>query len=266
MRSRRRPTAVASRSTPRPCRSYVRTVRLSCCQRVGIWRVSAGERWSWLASRSTCHAYLRRLDFFKAGAGAVVTDRPLRWTAELRRSSASLNVLELSDVHSLREVYDATARALQIVNAWLDMDAGTAQRVACCIAEACENVIEHSQDSGVVVAQKYEFATWTEVQLAIADLGIGIRQSLGSAHTDLEDTPAGWIRRAVAGLSCRAERGGLGLGEIRRIATQTGGSLLIRSGPGRAVYGRGYARYTDRRGERWGLPGTQLAVTLRKVV
>ena len=78
--------------------------------------------------------------------------------------------------------------------------------------------------------------------------------------------PAGWIRRAVAGLSCRAEPGGLGLGEIRRIATQTGGNLLIRSGPGRALYARGYARYTDLRDERWELPGTQLAVTLRKVV
>jgi anti-sigma regulatory factor (Ser/Thr protein kinase) len=103
----------------------------------------------------------------------------------------------------LREVYDATARALLIFKTWLGMDAGVAHQVACCIAEACENVIEHSGDSGVVVAQKCEYAQSTEVQLTIADLGIGIRQSLQTAYTGLQDTPAGWIKRAVGGLSRR---------------------------------------------------------------
>lgn len=240
---------------------YGAVVLLSACRHLARER---GRPVVLVGLQEHVHAYLNRLDFFRAGGGAVVTNRRLHPGAELTRNSASLNVLELTVVRSLREVYDATAYALLIFNAWLGMDAGAAHRVGCCIAEACENVIEHSRDTGVVVAQKYEFSNWTEVQLAIADLGIGIRQSLASAHAELEDTPAGWIKRAVAGLSSRAERGGLGLGEIRRIATRTGGSLLIRSGAGYAAFAQNYARYTDLPDELGRLPGTQLAVTFRK--
>jgi hypothetical protein len=239
---------------------YGAAVLLSVCQHLAHQR---GQPVQLIGLQEPVHAYLRRLDFFKAGGGAVVADRPLRWGVEIPRSVASLNVLELTVVRSLREVYDATARALGIFTTWLGLDAGVAQRVGCCIAEACENVIEHSRDSGVLVAQKYEFVGWTEVQLAIADLGIGIRQSLRTAYAGLDETPAGWIRRAVAGLSCRGDRGGVGLGEIRRLATQTGGSLLIRSGAGRAMYAPGHAWYSDLQAELGGLPGTQLAVTLR---
>ena len=238
---------------------YGAVVLLSVCRHLARER---GRPVQLVGLQEHVHAYLRRLDFFKAGAGAVVATELLPWGVELPRSVASLNVLELTVVRSLREVYEATARALLIFKTWLGMDAGAAHRVACCIAEACENVIEHSRDSGVVVAQKYEFAGWTEVQLAIADLGIGIRQSLHSAYAGLDETPSGWIKRAVAGLSCRGGRGGLGLGEIRRLATQTGGSLLIRSGGGSAVYVPGHARYANL-ADLSGLPGTQLAVTLR---
>ena len=154
---------------------YGAVVLLSVCRHLARER---GRPVQLVGLQEHVHAYLRRLDFFKAGASAVVASRPLHWSTEVPRSVASLNVLELTVVRSLREVYEATARALLIFKTWLGMDAGAAHRVACCIAEACENVIEHSRDSGVVVAQKYEFAGWTEVQLAIADLGIGIRQSL----------------------------------------------------------------------------------------
>ncbi|MBV9602676.1 MAG: hypothetical protein JOZ87_38275 [Chloroflexi bacterium] len=241
---------------------YGAAVLLSVCQHLARER---GRPVQLVGLQEHVHAYLRRVDFFKAGAGAVVADRPLRWGVEIPRSLASLNVLELTVVRSLREVYDATARALRILTTWLGLDAGVAQHVGCCIAEACENVIEHSRDSGVLVAQKYEFAGWTEVQLAIADLGIGIRQSLHTAYAGLDETPAGWIRRAVAGLSCRGDRGGVGLSEIRRLATQTGGSLLIRSGAGRAMYAPGHAWYSDLQADVGGLPGTQLAVTLRSM-
>jgi hypothetical protein len=44
------------------------------------------------------HAYLRRLDFFKADADAVVATQVLPWGAELPRNVASLNVLELTVV------------------------------------------------------------------------------------------------------------------------------------------------------------------------
>jgi len=239
---------------------YGAIVLLSVCRHLARER---GRPVALVGLQEPVHAYLHRLDFFRAGRGSVVVNRPLHGSAALMRSSASLNVLEMTVVRSLREVYDATAHALLIFKAWLGMDASAAHRVACCIAEACENVVEHSQDTGVVVAQKYVYADFTEVQLAIADLGVGIRQSLSSAHTEVEDTPAGWIKRAVAGLSSRAEGVGQGLGEIRRIATRTGGSLLIRSGTGRALYAQNYARYTDVSAELGGLPGTQLSVTLR---
>ena len=238
---------------------YGAVLLLSVCQHLARER---GRPVQLVGLQDHVHAYLRRLDFFETGAGAVVGTGRLPWGAQLPRSVASLNVLELTVVRSLREVYEATARALLIVKTWLGLDVGVAHRVACCIAEACENVIEHSQSSGVVVAQKYEYAGWTEVQLAIADLGIGIRQSLHRAYAGLEETPAGWIKRAVAGLSSRPERGGLGLGEIRHLATQSGGSLLIRSGAGSAVYTPGHTRYANLV-DLSGLPGTQLAITLR---
>jgi hypothetical protein len=241
---------------------YGAALLLSVCRQLERER---GRPVELVGLQQAVHAYLARVDFFKAGFGSVIVDRPLQWHAELTRTEASLSVLELTLVRSAREVYDTAGRAFDMCKAWLGLGLDAARDLAQCVAEACGNVVDHSQDRGLVVAQKYEFPQWTELQLAIADLGIGVRRSLADRYTELNDTPAGWIKRAVAGLSRRGEQGGVGLGEIRRLALRSGGTLLVRSETGRVLYARDRSREAvEPRDGLARLPGTQLAVTLRR--
>ena len=129
------------------------------------------------------------------------------------------------------------------------------------LSEACSNIVDHSGDTGIVIVQKYDRRSYVDVNLAISDLGRGIRRSLEAKHGTISTTCAGYIDHALAGLSARpGERGGQGLGAIQRIATQSGGSLHIRSEMG------GISTQTTGVTIHDGLcffPGAQIAVTFR---
>ena len=212
--------------------------------------------------RLDVHAYLRRIDFFNKATPLVYAIDPFDPLNDLSRSSASSNVLELIQVVTKADVYEMSNRARRILTHWLHDASYDIDQVVTVLAEVCSNVVDHSQSCGYVVIQKYNHGHYVEVQLAISDLGVGIRGSLTRVYGNLEETGAGYIWRAVNGLSSRSgERGGQGLAAIRRIATGSGGSLSIRSGTG-------FVRMTPNGGvnSHDGLaffPGTQAAIVFR---
>lgn len=216
--------------------------------------------------RSAVHAYLVRIDFFTAEC--VYAANSLNPSFLLSRSAASSNVLELVSLDAQDDVYEVIERARRILGYWLSVPARDTDRLVSLLSEACANVVDHSGDRGVVTIQKYEYRDAVDVELAISDLGVGIRGSLQQRHPDVRDTVAGYIQRALDGLSARAgNRGGHGLGAIRRIATSSGGILHVRSETG-SVFTRGgiHGVQTVCRDALASFPGTQLAITFRSTV
>lgn len=209
------------------------------------------------------HAYLRRIDFFeRAGEAVHVLDQfdPIQ---DFSRSSMSSSVLELAPVACSLDIYGVGTRARRILRSWLSSDAYNIDQIVNLLSEACSNVVDHSGESGVLAIRKYDRSRYVEVQLAISDLGVGIRSSLTVVHGDLSETTAGYIYRALTGLSARRYgRGGHGLGVIQRIATSSGGNLYIRSETGGV---QADTTGVTRRDDLTFFPGTQLAISFRSL-
>ena len=175
------------------------------------------------------HAYLERIDFFTFDVAEP--DEPLTSAALLSRSPASSNVVEMYRIQTHRDVYDVTGRARQVLDAWFHAVPGTIDSIVSLLSEACANIVDHSGDWGIVTVQKYERGAYVDIELAISDLGQGIRQSLLNRYPHLRESGAGFVTRALEGLSARSgTRGGQGLGAMQRIATGSGGFLHVRSG------------------------------------
>ncbi len=211
--------------------------------------------------QSDIHAYLRRIDFFKCGTGTVYTADPFNSTDDLSRSISSSNVLELFPIRVHEDIYEVAARARHILAYWLGGTSYDIDNIVILLSEACSNIVDHSGDAGIVTIQKYDRKHCIDVNLAIGDLGRGIRQSLMAVHGAISNTCAGYIEQALAGLSARSgERGGQGLGAIQRIATESSGSLHIRSETGSVLaQASGTASYDGL----YFFPGTQIAITFR---
>ncbi len=207
------------------------------------------------------HAYLRRIDFFTCDAETVFTTDPFNAADDFGRSLSSSNVLELFPICVYEDIYEVADRARRILAYWLGSSSQGIGNIVTLLSEASSNIVDHSGDTGVVTIQKYERKYHIEVTLAISDLGCGIRKSLRAAHGEISDTCAGYIEQALAGLSARSgERGGQGLGAIQRIATESGGSLYIRSEMGSVL---AQVSGTAARDGLYFFPGTQVAITFR---
>jgi len=207
------------------------------------------------------HAYLRRIDFFKCGTETVYTTDLFNSADDLSRSTSSSNVLELFPICVHEDIYEVAARARYILAYWLGSTSYDIDHIVILLSEACSNIVDHSGDAGIVTIQKYDRKHCIDVNLAIGDLGRGIRQSLMAVHGAVSDTCTGYIEQALAGLSARSgERGGQGLGAIRRIATESGGSLHLRSEMGSVLAQTSGTTTCD---DLYFFPGTQVAITFR---
>ncbi len=222
----------------------------------------AGQPVHLTAVRDNVHAYLRRINFFEQTANVAFTSTVFDETYEFGRRAASPNVLELVPVQTHRDVYLISGRARTILECWLNGVQYDTDQIVSLIAEACSNVVDHSLDRGIVSIQKYDHQQYVDIELAISDLGQGIRQSLVATHGNLMATTCtGYIRLALDGTSARAPgRGGQGLGAMQRIATASGGFLSIRSETGKVeVHMHGY----EVRDQLPFFPGTHIAITFR---
>jgi len=211
--------------------------------------------------QSDIHAYLRRIDFFKSGTETVYTTDPFNSIDDLSRSTSSSNVLELFPICVHEDIYEVAARARYILANWFGSTSHDINNIVILLSETCSNIVDHSGDAGIVTIQKYDRKRCIDVNLAIGDLGRGIRQSLMAVHGAVSDTCTGYIEQALNGLSARSgERGGQGLGAIRRIATESGGSLHIRSEMGSVLAQTSGTTTCD---DLYFFPGTQVAITFR---
>ncbi len=214
-----------------------------------------------LPEDSAIESYLTRMRVFEDLTKHVTLDRTPHTDRAPARNDSLLEVLEISQQG---DVEAALALIESRVSSILTDELGYAVREITdfkqVVAELCHNILDHSGDRGLLVAQRYvnhklnqKFAI-----IGVCDLGMGVRTSLGSRF----DT-AGWshgeaiLRASQKEVSREASRG-LGLYIVNRICQDYRGSLHIRSGDAR-VYFRGKRTRVLESGP---FPGTQVSITL----
>jgi hypothetical protein len=207
------------------------------------------------------HAYLRRLDFFARAGAAVTNAESFPPEEDYSRVPSSTNTLAFFPLHHLSDVLDVVAHARRILEYWFPSTPDETDRIVSLLSEASGNVVTHSGTSGLAAIQKYAHTRYVEVELAIGDLGQGIQRSLQQALGHIAFTNAGYIKQALAGRSARPhERGGKGLGTIQRIATSSGGKVLIRSDHAAILCD---STGDQQLGRLTHIPGTQIAIIFR---
>jgi len=143
------------------------------------------------------------------------------------------------DVHTI--VDRIQERAAAILTAELGLDAKATVGFGMALSEACQNIVEHAGTGGWVAVHAY---TWRRrlgkrvVVIAVADAGVGFRQSLEASQAALYGERWGDGRALevafIHGVSRFRDPGrGQGLRGIRRWADRWGGKVSIRSGTAR---------------------------------
>lgn len=186
-------------------------------------------------------SYWARAGFFRQAEELF----ELHGTYPKRAGTADSNVLlELTAVAKSEDVHDVVGRiqqkAQQILRE-LSLDAKASVGFAMTLSEICQNIVEHAGRGGWVMVQTYR---WTKrlgrrvVVIAVADAGVGFRQSLESApgkeRGDRWDDAAALEDAVIRGVSRFRDPGrGQGLAGVRRYLGRWDGKLSVRSGTAR---------------------------------
>jgi anti-sigma regulatory factor (Ser/Thr protein kinase) len=209
---------------------------------------------------SDLRGYLRRMNFPAETSVIAALDEH---GGEGGPSRSSDVLLELTPIAHQADVEQVIRRIVGRVRRILERELGYGERdvtaFGTVLAEACTNIVDHSADRGVVAAQRYTQRGGTGyVVVGVADLGIGIRQSLASRYPQAGRwSHSQAIVNALQKEYSRHPDRGLGLFMVSKIVGAYRGSLHLRSGDARL-----YLRHRARRLTVGSFPGTQLAISL----
>ncbi|WP_423223148.1 ATP-binding protein [Candidatus Amarolinea aalborgensis] len=140
--------------------------------------------------------------------------------------------LGLTPIQASTDVALVVGRFLELARAELGFSVGDLIDSAKIVSELSSNVKDHSRDLGLAAAHLYRDRQGRRyVSIGVADMGIGIRQSLSQRHAEAGHwTHAQAVAQALEGLSSRATGGGLGLSSVRQLVRRYQGRLSLRSG------------------------------------
>jgi hypothetical protein len=187
-------------------------------------------------------SYWARAGFFRAAAELFEIHGKLPRTAPRDASDVLLPVTAVraaEDVHTV--VSNIQQRATAILTHELRLDPKATMGFAMALSEACQNILEHAGTGGWVAVQAYHWRRKLArrvVVIAVADAGVGFRQSL--EPTQAKRFGARWGDAAaleaalIQGVSRFRDPGrGQGLAGIRRYLARWQGKIAIRSGTAR---------------------------------
>lgn len=187
-------------------------------------------------------SYLRRMGFL-AHAESIFE---LHGAPRTRQSGGSSSVLlEITPIRSHEDVHEVIdhvqERAGAILTDQLRYSGVDAGRFSMILSEVCQNIIEHAEAGGWVGIQTYNWARRLGkpvVVIAVMDLGIGFRGSLGEEHASRfgdrwSDATALEAAFILGTTRFRDPGRGQGIKQIRRNVARWGGKLSIRSGTAR---------------------------------
>ncbi len=195
---------------------------------------NTGEKLSLINIPLDIHQYLVRMNFF---SGNVFTETDILEEKQLyRKSSFSKRIIEITEIpgkerESIRAISGIIAlfrkRAQHILKYWISSN--IIDYFVTVISEVCQNIFEHSLDSGYCAMQTYTMGPEHIVRLIIADSGIGIKESFSGKSDLLYDSHAKLIEMALTTPLSSKRRYGYGLCQVNAIIERLRGSIFIRS-------------------------------------
>ncbi len=219
-----------------------------------------------LPNNFDCQAYLYATNFIPIAQSFMQIKNILPGAADARHLDEDV-VLELTKIEKKgkdpnNDINKILGRLRTILQSQLNFDEQETANFSNIISELCHNIKDHSEDEGLVAVQRYrrKIDGKRYVMIGVGDLGIGIKNSLGTRY-DI----SGWshieaiahaLRKEVSSIPDR----GFGLYMVSKITQDYKGALHIRSGDARL-----YLRHAPR-GERTVLfPGTQVSINLSEI-
>ncbi|MCK5140317.1 MAG: ATP-binding protein [Thermodesulfovibrionia bacterium] len=216
--------------------------------------------------------YLERMDFFKYAEKyfKLEPDAP-KFINQYSRKSFSDVLLEITSIEKSDDIHfivgKVKKRAHAILETHLHYNERAINGFIVALSEACQNIIEHSENTGFVGIQKYHFQNINKnvVKIAVMDLGIGFKKSLEGLHTIKDDIEA--LEKALLhGASRYADRGrGHGLAAVRRFVNEWNGKLSIRSGTAKFSILPDWGYGKEREKNLTFFPGAQINIMLPEV-
>jgi len=216
--------------------------------------------------------YLERMDFFKFVNKyfKLVPSEP-EIPERYLRSSYSDVLLEITPIEKSDDIHfivgKVKERALAILAKHLHYDVKAINGFIVALSEVCQNILEHSEDTGFVGIQKYHFQTINKnvVKIAVMDIGRGFKESLSERLKLKGDLDA--IEKAMLHAESRYfDRGrGHGLAAVRRFVNQWNGKLSIRSGTAKLSIIPDWAWGKEREMNLVYFPGAQINIMLPEV-
>jgi hypothetical protein len=172
----------------------------------------------------------------------ILADSPRTGTRLAARAPADPPVLEVAHVKDVADIHRAVARvkgrADRLIIGGLGYNSLAADRFTVALAEICQNIVDHSEGEGFVMARLMPPGRGggrRMVRLAVVDAGIGVRRSLAGRYASR--FPDSWDDRKAVRLAFQRhvsrldEAGrGLGLKLVAEMIRGWGGRLLFRSG------------------------------------
>ncbi len=216
--------------------------------------------------------YLERMDFFRfAKRYFILEPSEPSISDKYLRSSYSDVLLEITPIEKSDDIHfivgKVKSRAHAILARHLHYDEKAIHGFIVSLSEVCQNILEHSEQTGYVGIQKYHFQKLNKnvVKLAVMDIGIGFRKSLSGRFNIKNDIDA--IEMAlIHGASRHSDIGrGHGLPAVRRFVTQWDGKISIRSGIAKFSIIPQWAWGKERENCLAFFPGAQISIMLPEI-
>jgi len=180
------------------------------------------------------HQYLNRMDFFSKGIFILTETLPEGMS--LKRNPISNRLLEITEIPGKeRQGVNVLASVISlfrkrselILKFW--MDESIVDYFVTVLSELCQNIFEHSLDSGFVTMQTYKSGKENIARLVISDSGVGIRGSFEGKKTLNYKTTSQLIELALTTPISSKREFGYGLCQVNSITEKLKGTIFIRS-------------------------------------
>ncbi len=217
------------------------------------------------------HQYLVRMDFPNNGVFEI--DNTLNEKYFLKRSAQSKRLIEITEIpNKERESVKIIShvievfrkRASHILKFWLSDN--IIDFFVTVISELCQNIFEHSLDSGYLTIQTYSMDRENIVRMVISDSGIGIVNSFEKIDGLDFNSHAKLIEMALTTPISSKREFGYGLCQVNSIVEKLKGTIFIRSGDASvtALYHKKKkgAPYVFHKSNLVKFSGTQISITL----
>jgi anti-sigma regulatory factor (Ser/Thr protein kinase) len=215
--------------------------------------------------------YLTRMDFLSRDIFSVSETIPDSMV--LKRNISSSRLLEIVEIpnkerQSVNVIASVIAlfrkRAHGILKFWMNEE--VVDYFVTVISELCQNIFEHSMDTGFLAMQTYKTGNENIARLVISDSGIGIRKSFDQKSEITYSTGAELIEKALTTPISSKREFGYGLCQVNAITERLKGSVFIRSDSSSlsALYNRkdGSGKNIFLRNDLPQFDGTQISISL----